>query len=377
MIYKPTYRDKKTGEVRETDIYWYKFRFNGKLVRESTKQTNDKVARQMESAHRTALAKGEVGIREKKPVPTLKDFCEQRFEPWAKSAFEQTTRKSWEWYRVGIKALLAYKPLGSKQLDQITGETATEFAVWRQSQGCEVSTANSGLRVLRSILHRAVEWGVLQTAPTIKLLTGERHRERVITPEEEARYLAAAPEPLGSVATILVDTGLRPEECYRLRWESISWVNGRNGALFVSHGKTLAARRVIPMTLRVRNTLENQWEKEGRPADGWVWAAPTRSGHIEVSSLRKQHGAALKMSKVRAFVLYSLRHTFLTRLGESGCDAWTLARIAGHSSIAISSRYVHPSDDAVSAAISRLGSPSIGQSHDRHSENLQDRLLTS
>jgi hypothetical protein len=39
---------------------------------------------------------------------------------------------------------------------------------------------------------------------------------------------------------------------------------------------------------------------------------------------------------VRPFVLYALRHTFLTRLGEAGCDAWTLARIAGHSSIASS-----------------------------------------
>jgi hypothetical protein len=45
---------------------------------------------------------------------------------------------------------------------------------------------------------------------------------------------------------------------------------------------------------------------------------------------------------IRPFVLYSLRHTFLTRLGESGCDAWTLARIAGHSSVSMSSRYVHP-----------------------------------
>ena len=35
-----------------------------------------------------------------------------------------------------------------------------------------------------------------------------------------------------------------------------------------------------------------------------------------------------------------MRHTLLTRLGESGCDIWTLARIAGHNSIAISSRYV-------------------------------------
>ena len=54
-------------------------------------------------------------------------------------------------------------------------------------------------------------------------------------------------------------------------------------------------------------------------------------------------------------MLYSLRHTFLTRLGESGCDAWTLARIAGHSSVAMSTRYVHPSEDAVLAAVERLG----------------------
>ena len=56
----------------------------------------------------------------------------------------------------------------------------------------------------------------------------------------------------------------------------------------------------------------------------------------------------------------SLRHTFLTRLGESGCDAWTLARIAGHSSITISSRYVHPSEDAVLSAMSRLGGHKTG-----------------
>jgi hypothetical protein len=38
-------------------VYWYKFSFNGVEIRESTKQTNDKVARTMESAHRARLAK--------------------------------------------------------------------------------------------------------------------------------------------------------------------------------------------------------------------------------------------------------------------------------------------------------------------------------
>jgi len=54
---------------------------------------------------------------------------------------------------------------------------------------------------------------------------------------------------------------------------------------------------------------------------------------------------------VRPFVLYDLRHAFLTRLGESGCDVWTLARIAGIATSSSTSRYVHPSDDAVLGAI--------------------------
>jgi hypothetical protein len=79
----------------------------------------------------------------------------------------------------------------------------------------------------------------------------------------------------------------------------------------------------------------------------------------------------VRLSKVRRFVLYNLRHTFLTRLGESGCDAWTLARIAGHSSIAISSRYVHPSEEAVLGAFSRLGGHNSG--HRPELENSTER----
>ena len=120
-----------------------------------------------------------------------------------------------------------------------------------------------------------------------------------------------------------------------------------------------------------------RWERAGKPAEGWVWAAPTRSGHVESSSLKKQHSKAFKTlaeeaaknnaKTIRPFVLYSLRHTFLTRLGESGCDAWTLARIAGHSNVSMSSRYVHPSEDAVLTAMARLGGHKIG-----HSDNDTD-----
>jgi hypothetical protein len=60
----------KCGRRGSSGVYWYKFMWQGKLIRESTKQGNDKVARQMEAAHRTSLAKGEVGIRDTKLAPT-------------------------------------------------------------------------------------------------------------------------------------------------------------------------------------------------------------------------------------------------------------------------------------------------------------------
>ncbi len=377
MIFKPTYRNPKTGERVKAAIYWYKFMWHGKLVRESTKQTNDKLARQMESAHRTALAKGQVGIRERKPVPTLEPFLADRLLPWAQSTFAASRPKTWKWYRNESSVLLAHKPLADAPLDAITGELASEFAASRLRQGKQVATVNSSLRVLRRVLNLAVEWGVIATAPKLKVLPGERRRERVVSPEEEARYLTVASEPLASIATVLADTGIRPEESFRLRWEHVTWLNGRNGALLVTHGKTNAARRVIPMTPRVRTVLEARWNDAARPEEGWVWPARTRSGHAEPNSIYGQHLKALQASGVRPFVLYSLRHTFLTRLGESGCDAWTLARIAGHSSVAVSARYVHPSEDAVLAAISRLGGQRIGQSQELQFSARAGKLLTS
>jgi integrase len=343
-------------------VYWYKFTFNGEAIRESTRQTNQHTARDMESAHRTSLAKGEVGIREKRKAPTLGDFAEKQFLPWAESTFA-AKRKTWLYYRNGVRRITAFGSLASLPLDDLRlPEKISSYIARRQSMGLQVSSLNRELQVLRRLLHLAVEWGSVEQSAKVKMLPGEHHREFVLSQDEEAKYLAVAPEPLASVATVLADTGMRPEECYRLRWEFMAWVNGRHGSLLVTHGKTRAARRMLPMTPRVRTVLELRWEASGRPLEGYVWPAPTKSGHLEPSSLKKQHSKALKLSKVRPFVLYSLRHTFLTRLGESGCDAWTLARIAGHSSVTMSSRYVHASGDSVFAAMETLGGHKIGHS---------------
>jgi integrase len=350
------------GTFKRGDIYWYKFMFNGQLIRESTRQGSDRVARQMEAAHRTSLAKGEVGIREKKTAPTLADFCKNRLEPWAKSTFQQTVPNSWEWYRDNIRVIEKTPKLSSLKLDAITNEQVAEFAAARLRQDYAVATINSTIRVLRRALRLAVEWKLIESAPILKPIPGENHREHVVTTEEEGKYLAAAGEELAAFMILEFDTGLRPDEAYALRWENVNWRNGKYGTVFVAHGKTAAARRVVPMSARLRFVLEHRWEQAGSPAEGWVWPAQTKSGHYEQSTPKKRHNKAIRDSKIRPFVIYSARHTFLTRLGESGCDAWTLARIAGHSNISISMRYVHPSEGAVSKAMAQMGGHNFGHS---------------
>jgi hypothetical protein len=167
-------------------IYWYKFNFNGEAIRESTRQTNQHTARQMESAHRTSLAKGEVGIREKKKAPRLSDFVEKQFLPWAESTFSAKS-KTWLYYRNGARRLREFAPLASAPLDDSRlAEKVSGYIAHRQSKGLRVSSLNRELQVLRRLLHLALEWGFVEHAPKVKMLPGEQHREFVLTQEEEA-----------------------------------------------------------------------------------------------------------------------------------------------------------------------------------------------
>ena len=132
-------------------------------------------------------------------------------------------------------------------------------------------------------------------------------------------------------------------------------LNDGRGLLQVSEGKSKAAKRILPLVPEAYAVLERRRNEQGKPEDGWVFPSSAREGHLNGDTTKDQHAIALKNSKVARFEPYILRHTALTRLAESGCDVFTLARIAGHSSIAITQRYVHPQADAVERAFTAFG----------------------
>jgi len=161
-------------------IYWYHFLFSGQHIQESTKQGNPRTARQMEAAHRTSLAKGEVGIREKRPVPTLAHFMTEEFMPWVEATFK-AKRNTFVWYRGGTRRLSEFEAIAAARLDQVTGEKVAAYVAHRQSEGLNTTAVNRELQIPRRILHVAVEWGRTEKAVKIKMLPGEPRRERVLT----------------------------------------------------------------------------------------------------------------------------------------------------------------------------------------------------
>ncbi len=345
-------------------VYWYNFVFNGEHIQESTKQGHPRIARQMEAAHRTSLAKGEVGIRDRKPAPTLREFA-SRFSDAIETQCADKPRTV-DFYKAKLKYLLENESLASARLDRID-EAAIEVYKQvrckfksRRKKPLAVGSVNRELATLRRLLRLAHEWNVIQRIPRVRLLRGERQREFVLGHDTEAIYLGTAGQPLQDVAVLLLDTGLRLGEALSLEWPQIH-LEPANGAKFgyltVLSGKAKSKKsRNVPLNQRVQLVLRN-WKAQ----DNGRVCQNAEGGQLSETLLDQQHARVRELLKLPAdFVLHSLRHTFGTRLGEAGADAFTIMKLMGHSTVTVSQRYVHPSPESVERAFEKLEALNLG-----------------
>ena len=218
-----------------------------------------------------------------------------------------------------------------------------------------VASVNRELAVLRRVLNVSMEWKLIDRVPKVKMLPGEKPREFVLTHEQERHNLETAPQPLRDVALLILDTGLRPSEALSLLKSDVRLnpINGAEfGLLHVREGKTKNAKRHLALTERVKSMLESRINSNESP---YVFPGKKEDGPFLISSLDHQHAKLRsKLQLPKEAVIHSLRHTMLTRLGESGVDVFTIMKIAGHSSVSVSEKYVHPSSESMERAFKRL-----------------------
>jgi integrase len=340
-------------------VYHYKFMWNGKLVRKSTRVGNKRDAEQIEAAERTRRAKGEAGIKEKPKCPTMAQFA-----PKFTAAIETTCSEkpaTVGFYKEKLRRLLADQKLPGTSLDAIDEAVIDAYKQRRSRQKSRykrtlsVASINRELATLRRMLRLAQEWKMLDRVPRIHLLRGERQREFVVSHKLEPIYLNAAPQPLKDVAILILETGVRPGEAANLQWSDVYLqpaVHAELGYIAIRKGKSRNAKRNLSLTARAAEMLTARKAAVKSP---WVFPGDSADAPILGTSLDHQHNDVrdnLKLSK--EFVVHSLRHTMLTRLGEAGADAFTIMRIAGHSSVTVSQRYVHPTPENMERAFDRM-----------------------
>ena len=168
---------------------------------------------------------------------------------------------------------------------------------------------------------------------------------RVLTPEEEERYLVVALPLLRDIAIVMLETGMRPGEVCRLNVTDADLIQI---SVRVREGKTAYATRHIPLT---RRALEVLARRRAGAVTEWLFPCP-HDHNKPVTEVRKAHQAAVQRSAIQPpFRLYDLRHTALSRMAMAGIDLTTLKELAGHSQIQMTMRYVHPTPEHKRRAI--------------------------
>jgi integrase len=328
-------------KVRASEFYSFRVMRDGKAKSYSTKETNYEKAKVIMGTILGNLARGRAGLPEeestgkKKAATTLAEFLDERFLPYVRgSGLQPKTKGDYEYRCARFKA---HEQLAASKLDQVENVVEKYCADQRKAEhrgkhrGFAERTIIGDLIMLKTILKYAFDKGLVNHEPRFKVpkhnRKNERHERREVTEVEEAAYLAACKGAyLKDLATILFDCALRPEEAYRLKPGNL-----RSGYVVIDFGKTKAARRNIPATKRVQEIFARRCG----PGAQWLFTTFTRAGnprHIDESTCKKRHAAALKASKVPDFIPYNIRQTALTRWARR-MNIYDLKYLAGHEDI--------------------------------------------
>jgi hypothetical protein len=173
----------RRGEETE---WWYHFRYQGRHIQERTRTTNKQEARKKETLRKAELIRGK---QEKEPEenPKFVDFAVRYL------SYSKTHKRCYgvEFYYVD-RTLVPF--FGRLRLKEITPTQVERFKDKRLAGGLKKSSINREIGLLKSMLHRAVKWGLIAAHPAkdVELfeLDDSSVSDRVLSEDEETSLLS-------------------------------------------------------------------------------------------------------------------------------------------------------------------------------------------
>jgi len=184
-------------------------------------------------------------------------------------------------------------------------------------------------------------------------------RERIATPEEASRLLAALPAAERAAWATALYAGLRLGELQALSWEH---VNLAAGVIRVEHSwdpragliepKSRAGRRPVPISAALRDHLIEHRMLSEHPTGLVFGRTPKRpfNPNTMISRARRAWQAA----GLAPIGVHECRHTFASLMIAAGVNAKALCTYMGHASLTVTyDRYGHlmPGNEDQAAAL--------------------------
>ena len=307
--------------------FWHSRIMHGGQFHWKTLRTGNRtLAVQRESIIKSELLRGEFGILDAAKTPTLVQFETRVLEHWKAN----TAPRTFGFYQQNLKVLTGFSFLALAKLHKIDAALIEKFVQARLKDEVTPVTINHSLRTLRRILHIATEWKLIARPPKVKMLPGENQRDyvlddQVVNDMEKLARKDYSTSGFNHLLPFLLDTGLRITEACNLQWEHITFRGDVPCSIKIVQGKSKYAKREIPLTDRAAFALLGALQRSK-----CEYAFTGKSGHKPLtrhwpSQIFREIRDALSIG--HECVLHSTRHTFCSRLGSRGCNAFTIQRV--------------------------------------------------
>jgi integrase len=335
------------GIYQRSKTWWLDFTHRGERhVARLGKNISRTVAGELARVERAAILRGEAGIGGPKRKDPLFDDAVKEFVAWAQTNRKARTAADYEELLKRLKT----GPFAGRRLSQIDELSIERHKRARVAAGAPVA-ANRELAVLKSLFNRCRDDLRIYDGltPRIKLVKESTGRLRFLEPDEEAKLLETAAEPLRTLILVGIHTGLRiKSEALALQKTDVDLVRGflTVPAAYAKNGRT----RTVPLNSTVRAALARRLEK----APGAL--VFSRRNGSPLRSIRRAFRTACEAAGLKNISPHVLRHTFASKLAMAGVDPATIQELGGWRSLVMVQRYTHLTPAHKAAAVERIAS---------------------
>jgi len=236
-------------------------------------------------------------------------------------------------------------------LSAISSTQLSDYVLSLQTKGNAGATINRKMSALSKVFNysrKCSDVSGYTLRPHVERQREHQGRIRFVTPTEETTLLKLCdqwdkPDHADAIL-ILIDTGLRPSELWRLAVQDLDL---ERGLLTIWQSKN-ATPRTVPMTARVKAVIEKRIKAH---PSGQLF--PDWQNHHLIKFWNRLK-SSMHLDQDEQFVVYCLRHTCASRLVQRGVHLRVVQEWLGHKTLTVTMRYAHLSPTNLIEAVQVL-----------------------